>query len=231
MYIQGRGKIGYLTGDTKVPNAKDSSYATWDAENSMVMAWLVNSMDEDITSNYMCCPIANELWDNIHQMNSDLGNQSQVYELQLQLGEIRQGGDNVIKYFNTLKRLWQDLDIFNDYKGKSTEDCNHHKKMVENDRTYKFLAGLNVEFDEVRGMIIGRDPLPSPGEVFAKVRREESRKSVMLGKKGSLLPIKNSALAADVNASRVFNNRRKAEEKPRIWCDFCSKPRQTCETS
>lgn len=74
MYIRGRGKIGYLIGDTKVPNAKDSSYATWDAENSMVMAWLVNSMDEDIASNYMCYPIANELWDNIHQMYSDLGN-------------------------------------------------------------------------------------------------------------------------------------------------------------
>ncbi|KAI9165113.1 hypothetical protein LWI28_007917 [Acer negundo] len=35
------------------PDAKDSAYATWDAENSMVMAWLVNSMEEDISANYL----------------------------------------------------------------------------------------------------------------------------------------------------------------------------------
>ena len=55
--------------------------------------------------------------------------------------------------------------------------------MVENDRIYKFLVGLNVEFDEVRGKIIGHGPLPSLGEVFAEVRREESRRGVTLGKK------------------------------------------------
>lgn len=66
MYIRGRGKIGYLTGDKKTPTPQDPTYATWDAENSMVMTWLVNSMDEDISSNYMCYPTSKELWDNIN---------------------------------------------------------------------------------------------------------------------------------------------------------------------
>lgn len=113
MYIRGRGKIGYLTGDKKEPDPKDANYPTWDAENSMVMTWLVNSMEEDISSNYMCYHTAKELWDNVNQMYSDLENQSQVYEVTLKLGEIRQGEDNVTKYFNSLKRLWQDLDLYN----------------------------------------------------------------------------------------------------------------------
>lgn len=54
MYIRRRGKIGYLTGDSKAPDPKDPLYANWDAENSMVMTWLVNPMDEDISSNYLC---------------------------------------------------------------------------------------------------------------------------------------------------------------------------------
>ena len=53
MYIRGRGKIGYLTGDTKEPVRTNPSYATWNAENSMIMAWLVNSMEEEISSNYV----------------------------------------------------------------------------------------------------------------------------------------------------------------------------------
>ena len=86
MYIRGRGKIGYLTGDKKEPATTDPAHATWDAENSMVMTWLVNSMEEEISSNYMCYHTAKELWDNVSQMYFDLGNKSQVYELILKLG-------------------------------------------------------------------------------------------------------------------------------------------------
>ena len=95
MYICGQGKIGYVTRDKKAPTVDDPLYATLDAENSMVMTWLVNSMDEDISANYMCYSTAKELWDNVNQMYSDLGYQSQVFELTLKLGEIRQGDDSV----------------------------------------------------------------------------------------------------------------------------------------
>ena len=48
------------------------------------------------------------------------------------------------------------------------------QKMVECTRIFKFLAGLNMKFDEVRGRIIGRQPLPSMGEVLSEVKWEES---------------------------------------------------------
>ena len=65
MYLRGRGKIGYITGETKKPDVKDSIYAIWDAENSMVMTWLVNSMAKEIGANYLCYSTAKELWDNV----------------------------------------------------------------------------------------------------------------------------------------------------------------------
>ena len=79
---------------------------TWDAENSMVMAWLVNAIDEEISANYVCYSTAKELWDNVNQMCSNFGNQTQIFELQLLLGGIRKGDDSVTKYFNTLKWIW-----------------------------------------------------------------------------------------------------------------------------
>ena len=145
----------------KAPAADDLNYATWDAENSMVRTWLVNSMEEGISSNYMCYTTTQELWEDVNQMYSDLGNQSHIFELTRKLGVIRQGEDNVTNYFHSLKRIWQDHDLFNTYEWKSTEDGCHHKKTMEDNRIFKFLAGLNVEFDEVRGKIIGRQPLPS----------------------------------------------------------------------
>ncbi|RVW59122.1 hypothetical protein CK203_104542 [Vitis vinifera] len=119
----------------------------------MVMTWLVNSMEEDISSNYMCYPTAQELWENVNQMYSNLGNQSQIFELTLKLGEIQQGEDNVTKYFNSLKRIWQDLDLINTYEWKSAR----------------------MDF-------IIRRPWKTIGS--SKVIREESRRNVMLGKKG-----------------------------------------------
>lgn len=97
MYIRGKGKMGYLTGDRKEPNANDPQHDVWDAENSMVMTWLVNSMEEEISSNYMCYSTAKELWESVKEMYSDLENKSQIYELTLKAREIRQGSENVTK--------------------------------------------------------------------------------------------------------------------------------------
>ena len=100
--------------------------------------------------------------------------------------------------------------------------------MVEHNRIFKLLVGLNVKFDEVRGRIIGRQPLPSIGDVFSEVRREESRRNVMLNKKRVVKPIKGSALAAaNTNIGRSYNNQRRIDQKSQIWCDFCNKPRHT----
>ena len=81
-------------------------YEMWDVKNSMVMAWLVNSMEEEISSNYMCFSTTKELWDEVTVVYFDLGNQSQIYELNLKLSEIQQGSDTVTTYFNSLKSLW-----------------------------------------------------------------------------------------------------------------------------
>ena len=50
--------------------------------------------------------------------------------------------------------MWEDIDICNDYEYKSSDDCDHHKKMVENDWIYKFIVGLNIEFDEGAGSLV-----------------------------------------------------------------------------
>ena len=151
----------------------DLNYATWDAENSMVMTWLVNSIEEDISSNYMCYPTTQEPRENVNQMYSDIGNQPHIFELTLKLGEIRQGEDNITKYFNSLKWIWQDLDLFNTYEWKSTKDGRHHKKTMEDNRIFKFLAGLNVEFDEVRGRMLEDNPCLQLVKFFQKLKEKK----------------------------------------------------------
>lgn len=91
--------------------------------------------------------------------------------------------------------MGQNLNLFNGYEWKSLNECNHNKKMVENHRVFKFLVGLNIEFDEVMGRIIGT--LPSLAKVFSKVRRQESCRSVIIRKKVGNLQTETLALIVD----------------------------------
>lgn len=62
-----------------------------------------------------------------------------------------------------------------------SEDSTHYRKKLETKTTFKFLAGLNRDLDDVRGRIFNRRPPPSVREAFANVWQVESQQRVMLG--------------------------------------------------
>lgn len=73
------------------------------------------------------------------------------------------------------------------------------------------MAGLNIDFDEVKGRVIGRQPLPPLNEVFVEVKREGSRRLVMLGKKNSeSAPVEKFALIASQEVSAYRNSMAKS---------------------
>ena len=81
MVICERGKIGYLHGTIKKPKEIDPTLHAWDASYSIVMAWLLNSMEENIGENYMYYSTAKELWEAMNRVFSDLENSTQMFEL------------------------------------------------------------------------------------------------------------------------------------------------------
>ena len=86
------------------------------------------------------------------------------------------------------------MDILEEKSLKCSEDAQQYKKIVEKDRVYQFLLGLNKDLDDVRGRILSIKPLPSVREDFSKVHREESLKKLMLGSQHPFLPTENSAM-------------------------------------
>ena len=84
--IRGRGKIGYITGSVKEPKKEDESqYHTWETDNSLVMAWLINSMEPVIAPTFLFHSTAKELWDAIKEFYLDLENSAEVFELKSKL--------------------------------------------------------------------------------------------------------------------------------------------------
>lgn len=59
------------------------------------------------------------------------------------------------------KNLSQELDHYRVFEMKCPEDATILKNFIEKDRVYDFLTGLNLEFDQVRVQILGREEMPS----------------------------------------------------------------------
>lgn len=59
--IKSRGMVDYLTGKGKEPDISDPAYAKWDSENSLVMSWLIHSMQPEIGNGYFLLKTAKEI--------------------------------------------------------------------------------------------------------------------------------------------------------------------------
>lgn len=220
--IDGRGKLGYLTGEVKQIKESDDGCNTWRSENSLVTAWLLNSMDESIAKPHMFMKTAKEVWDSVRETYSDLENSSQFFELKTKLWQSKQGSRDVTSYYNEMVSLWQELDQCHDDVWENAKDCTRQKKREENDRVYMFLAGVNRDLDEVKGRVLGRQPLPSIREVFSKVRIEENRRKIM----------HNNGESGDTgkDTSALFVGNGGEENRKNPWCDHCKKLWHTRET-
>ena len=80
------------------------------------------------------------------------------------------------------------MDLFTVCAWKHPEDGVLYRRFIAKKRVYDFLAGLHQELDEVFGHILGLKPLPVIDEVFDAVRREETRRKVMLTESPSPSP-------------------------------------------
>lgn len=181
LFIIGRGKREYLSEKMVVPKETDARYPTWEAENSMIMSWLLGSMNPDVSNIFMLYNTAAEIWKATKEMYSKRDNISELYELEAQLKEMRQGDQTVSKFFGNLSQIWQQIDALESYQWTCTNDDHLFKTIKDTRRVFGFLSGLHKDLDAVRGRILGTKPLPSINTVFSEVRQEESRLKVMMG--------------------------------------------------
>lgn len=78
--IDGRGKLWHLTGETRKPELGDPKMNAWRSENSMVIAWLLNSIEPAIGKPYLFLPTAKDVWEAVRETYSDVENVSQIFK-------------------------------------------------------------------------------------------------------------------------------------------------------
>ena len=191
-------------------------------------------MTPEVSDTYMFLPTAKEVWDAVRQTYSKAQDAAQVYEIKVRVSAMKQGTKSVTEYANSLQSLWQELYHYQCIKTKCSEDAAILKSFIEKDRVYDFLAGLNVEFDQVRVQILGKDEIPTLNETISLIRAEESRRGVMLE---GQVEEKSAMMTRDRNIMKQGNGQAELsrlglqgkDSKDSLWCTYCKKSRHTRE--
>lgn len=110
LFLKSKGKIKYVLGTTPVLALEDSSFKTWDAENSMVMSWLLlfHSMKLEISKIYLLMTTTKEICGAVTQTYSKLGITGKLYPCHK---------TRILYCQCTLKEMWLELDIYQDRDG------------------------------------------------------------------------------------------------------------------
>ena len=79
LVIKGRGKLRHMIGTTKKPHEDDLTLQNWDLEDSIVIAWLINSIELKIGQMYLFLCTTKDVWDAVKRTNSDLRNSTHIF--------------------------------------------------------------------------------------------------------------------------------------------------------
>ncbi|RVW39276.1 hypothetical protein CK203_085115 [Vitis vinifera] len=150
MYISGKDKLGYINGDFLQPEPTDLTFRRWRTENAIVKEWLINSMDPTLISNFIRFPTAKMVWDSVATTYFDGTNTSQVYDLKRRVTKMRQVGGSIEKYYNDLQGLWREIDFRHPNPMNCATDIQKYNTILQEDRVYIFLDGLDDWLDKIR---------------------------------------------------------------------------------
>jgi hypothetical protein len=180
MYIFGKDKLGYINGDVHQPPPTDPSFRKWRMDNAIVKGWLINYMDSALIGNFIRFPTAKLVWDSIATTYFDGSDTSQVYDLRRRVTRLRQAGGSLEKYFIDLQSLWSEIDFRRPNPMECVVDIQHYNDLIQEDRVYVFLDGLDDRLDKIKGDILQMRLFPTIEQAYAHIRRESVRQAVMI---------------------------------------------------
>jgi hypothetical protein len=141
--------LGYINGDIHQPPQTDPSFQKWRTDNAIVKGWLINSMEPSLIENFIRFPTAKLVWDSIVTTYFDVSDTSQVYDLRRCVTRRKQAGCSLEKYFTDLHGLRREIDFPRPNPMECVADIKHYNDMLQEDRVYVFLDGLDDRLDKI----------------------------------------------------------------------------------
>lgn len=235
--LQARNKLGFIDGSYDKPDTGAIQISMWNPCNSMVMSWLLRSVNEDIADSLLYCATAKQIWNELEQRFQH-SEGTRVFEVQQSLTTCSQGNISVSDYFTKLKKLWDEYTMLVDIPTCQCPSAPAMAKLLQNQQLMQFLMGLNAEYKTIRGNILMIKPLPSVNQAYNIVLPEEKQRSIQPVLQP--LPFESSAMISHQKFPNKFSNYRQSsqpgiqrsqnnDKRDGPFCNYCRKPGHTID--
>lgn len=124
-------KLGFIDGSCERPSINSSTQNQWIRCDSIVVSWILNSIDPSLSGAFIYAnsakELCNELTERFRQSNGPF-----LYKVQKEVTKLYQGNDSVAVYYTKMKRLWDELaDLSEILDCSSPDTCKAIKKTLE----------------------------------------------------------------------------------------------------
>jgi hypothetical protein len=185
--LRARRKWGFVEGTVTAPAEDSPDMEDWWTVQSMIVSWILNTIEPVLRSTISYAETAKEMWEDIKERFS-VTNGPRIQQLKSDLASCKQGGMTVMKYYGKLKILWDELGNYEQIPACSCGGCkcNIASKLVkkkEEEKVHQFLMGLNDGiYGAVRSNLLATDPLPSLNRVYSTLIQEERVRTITRGR-------------------------------------------------
>ncbi|KAI9185155.1 hypothetical protein LWI28_004796 [Acer negundo] len=214
MKIAGREKHCHLTGDTTQPAATDLTYNKWRASDCQVKSWLFDAMQPNQMKRFIRYDTANQVWDAIKKTYSDGSDEAKIYDLHKRSFTMKQNGASIANYYSELTEIFQELDQLNPSNMKHPSDIEIRREEIDRLQVYIFLAGLENNFDQIRGEILRMKPKLELEAAYAHIKRESNRQ-------GTMSEVGVTTEVAALIAARSKHSRPSTQNRTLMKCTKC----------
>lgn len=151
--------------------------------NSILVAWIFNTIEPTLRSTITYMENVKELWDDLHQRFS-IGNGPRVHQLKADLAACKQQGATVVTYYGRLKVMWDELVNYEPIPMCKCGGCKCNmssalEKKRDDEKVHQFLMGLDdAVYNTMRSNILSTHPLPNINMVYAMVIQEERHRRI-----------------------------------------------------
>ncbi|CAH9127006.1 unnamed protein product [Cuscuta epithymum] len=146
--LRAKRKNPFIDGTMKQLAETAPEIDEWWTVNSMVVAWIFNTIEASLRTSISYRDVARDLWEDIKQRFS-VGNGVKIYQIKAEISDCKQkNGEIIMSYFGRLKKLWDDLNDFDVLSCKCAGcKCDLTTKLRQ-----------RREADQVREFLIGLEP-------------------------------------------------------------------------
>ncbi|CAH9090508.1 unnamed protein product [Cuscuta epithymum] len=215
--LKARRKFVFVDGTEKKPTDA-AGLLNWDTVNSMVVSWLLRSMEPNVAASIPFHDEARALWVYLEKRFS-VANGPRLQQLRSSITACKQSKNMTVDtYYTALMSLYDELNRLKPLHsctcGRCT--CNVAEKFAadrEEERLHQFLVGIDDEiFGTVRTNLLSHTPLPDLERAHQAFLQEENSRAVARGKQTQ---------AVDVQAFAVTKGRQDRVDKTKLVCTHC----------